>query len=63
MTESMYKKRTLLLLSGFLLLEAAVFLVLPSRLPRPARVIAAAVNAAAAAALWLLARQRPADRP
>jgi hypothetical protein len=54
----MRKTRTLQILAAILALEAAVIVALPSRMPRPARAIAAAVDAAAAAGLWLLARQR-----
>ena len=57
----MSKKRTLYLIAAFLLVEAVVFVLLPSRLPRAARAITATVNVAAAAALWLMARQRPPD--
>ena len=55
----MYKRRTLYLIAAFLIAEAAALVLLPSRLPRPARAVTASVNAAAAAALWLLARRRP----
>ncbi len=59
----MFKKRTLYLLAAVLIAEAAVFVLMPSRMPRAARAIGAAVNVAAAAALCLLARQRGPDRP
>ena len=55
----MYKKRTLYLIAAFLLLEAAMIVALPSRVARPVRVLTAAINLLAAAALWLLSRQKP----
>jgi hypothetical protein len=37
--------------------EAVVIVALPSRIPRPARVVTAAVNLIAAACLWTASRQ------
>jgi hypothetical protein len=54
----MRKTRTLRIIAAILTLEAAAVVALPSRVPRPARALTAAVDAAAAAGLWLLARQR-----
>jgi hypothetical protein len=53
----MRKKRTLQIVAAILALEAAVIVAMPSRVPRPARAITAAVDAVAAAGLWLGARQ------
>jgi hypothetical protein len=53
-----YKKRTLYLIAAFLLLEAAMIVALPSRVPRAVRALTAAINFLAAAALWLLSRQK-----
>jgi hypothetical protein len=54
-----YSKRTLFLITAVLLAEAIAVIVLPSRIPAPVRVLAAAVNGIAIAVLLLLARQRP----
>jgi hypothetical protein len=54
----LYKKRTLLIVAGLLLLEAIFVLALPSHAPRAVRGLTAGVNVAAAAALALFARRR-----
>jgi hypothetical protein len=56
--DPLYKRRTLLLIAGFLLLEGAAIVALPSRAPRAVRALTAGVNLAAAAGLWLFSRRR-----
>jgi hypothetical protein len=48
-----------LLVTVMLLLtaEAVVIVLLPSRIPRPLRVVTAGINLVAVAALWIAARQ------
>jgi hypothetical protein len=53
-----YTRRTLLIISAALVVEAIVVVLFPSRIPRPARAIIAGTNAVAIAALWLVSRQR-----
>ena len=54
----MYKKSTLYALAAFLLVEAAAFVVVPSRIPRAARAVTAGINVVAAVAVALIARQK-----
>jgi len=54
----MYKKSTLLLVAGILVIEAIAIVALRSRVPRPARGIIAAIDVIAAVVLCLLARQK-----
>jgi hypothetical protein len=51
------RKRILLIVTGILVIEAAVILAIPARVPRSARVVTAATNLIAAAAIWTFARQ------
>jgi hypothetical protein len=53
------KKRTLLFVCAILIIEAAVIVALPARIPRSARALTAATNVIVAATIWLLARQNP----
>ena len=57
----MHKKRTLQIIAAVLMAEAILIAFLPSQVPRAGRAITAAVDAAAAAGLWLLAGQRRGD--
>jgi hypothetical protein len=54
----MYRKRTLYLIALFLLVESAAIVLVPSRLPRPARAITAGINVIAGLGLIVLARQQ-----
>jgi hypothetical protein len=56
------KRRLLFFLAVILVVEAAVVLAAPGRIPRFARILTAATNVIAAAAIWLLSRQAGADR-
>jgi hypothetical protein len=54
-----WKSKPLLVTVMVLLVaEAAVILLLPSRIPRPVRAITAGLNLVAVAALWVAWRQR-----
>jgi hypothetical protein len=55
-------KRLVRTIVALLVVEAVVIVVLPVRIPRPARMITAAINLIAAAALWTAARQRASGR-
>ena len=54
----MFSRKTVWIVIALLLAEAGAILAIPSRIPRAIRAVTALVNAAAAAALWLLLRQR-----
>jgi uncharacterized protein YjeT (DUF2065 family) len=54
----MYRKSTLYLVAVLLVIEGIVLVAVPSRMPRPARAITAAVDLVAAAAVALLAWQK-----
>ncbi len=54
----MYNKRTLYGIAAFLIVESVVILLIPSKLPVPARAITSAINIIAALALIVLARQK-----
>lgn len=54
----MYRKRTLYALAALLIVEGIVIVAIPSRMPRAARALTAAVDLAVAGAVVLIARQR-----
>jgi hypothetical protein len=58
----MIRRRTAFLLAAILLAEAVLVIAFPARVPRPVRALTAAMTLIAAAAVWLLARQRHPDR-
>jgi hypothetical protein len=53
-----YRKRTLYFIAALLLIEAVLIVALHSRVPRSLRALTAGINLIAAAALWLLSRQK-----
>lgn len=54
----MYSKKAVWIVIALLLAEAVAVVAAPGRVPRPARVVTAAINLMAAVALGLLLRQR-----
>jgi hypothetical protein len=54
----MYKRTTLYLVAGVLVIEAIAIVVFHSRIPRMARAIIAGMDLVAAAVLCLLAKQK-----
>ncbi len=54
----MYRKSTLYFIALFLVLEGTVLVAVPSRMPRPWRMVTGAINVVAAAGLVVLATQR-----
>jgi hypothetical protein len=54
----MNKKSTLYGLAAFLVIEAAVILAIPSRMPRAARAVTAGINVVAAAAVFQIGRMK-----
>ncbi len=54
----MYSKKAVWALIVLLAVEAVGLVAVPSRIPRPTRVISSGIALAAAASLWLILRQR-----
>jgi uncharacterized membrane protein len=54
----MFSKKAVWALIVLLVLESAALVAVPSRIPRPARMVSAGIVLAAAVSLWLILRQR-----